>query len=95
MDGHDRFVLVRARAMVGSESERNATSSFQCLRCVVIKYIYNVGFFVYDDAFLRCLRGYFLLPCIDSIYSPFPQISSYHSHISFLIMTTRMSFNTI
>ena len=45
VDGHDRFVLVRARAMVGSESERNATSSFQCLRCVVIKYIYNVGFF--------------------------------------------------
>ena len=28
VDAHDRFVLVRARAMVGSESERNATSSF-------------------------------------------------------------------
>ena len=41
------------------------------------------------------MRGYFLLPCIYSIYSPSPQISSYHRHFPFLIMTTRMSYNTI
>ena len=47
VDGHDWFVLVRARAMVGSESERNATSSFQCLRCVVIIYIYILYIYIY------------------------------------------------
>ena len=40
VDGHDRFVRVQAHAMVGSESVRNTTSSFQCLRCVVNIYIY-------------------------------------------------------
>ena len=50
---------------LGSESDRNATSSsFQCLRCVVN--IYTV-LFVYEDAFVL---GYFLYTGIYSIYSP-------------------------
>ena len=48
MDGRDLFMF--ERAMVRNESERNATSSLQCLRYVVNRYDVFVG---YNDDFLQ------------------------------------------